>query len=85
MKKGSKSNERLNRRMLYEVLTPEEKVLYEKILNDITKNEEFCMTSTAEEITAHLVDECGFDKEAIYRLFKKITKIHGEWYCGFYQ
>ncbi|NLY77408.1 MAG: hypothetical protein GX080_04880 [Tissierellia bacterium] len=70
--------ERFNRRKLYEVLTPEEKVLYEKVLNDIAKNEEFYATSTAEEITAHLVDECGFDKEAIYKLFKKITRIYGE-------
>jgi len=48
------------------------------VLKDIAENEEFYTTSTAEEITSHLVDECGFDKEAIYRLFKKITKIHEE-------
>lgn len=69
---------KLNRKKLYQALTPEEKELYEKVLKDIAENEEFYTTSTAEEITSHLVDECGFDKEAIYRLFKKITKIHEE-------
>ncbi|MFS8541172.1 MAG: hypothetical protein LOD89_03690 [Tissierellales bacterium] len=78
MKEKPNINERINRRKLYEILTPEEKVLYERVLKDIAENEEFYTTSTPEEITAHLVDECGFDKEAIYRLFKKITKVYGE-------
>jgi len=78
MRDGYDSENNFNRRKLYQYLTAEEKKLYEKVLKDIAENEEFYMTSTAEEITHHLVDECGFDKEAIYRLFKKITRIHGE-------
>ena len=60
---------------LVNMLTPEEKKLYEKVLKDIAENEDFYTNSNAEEITRHLIEECGFDKEAIYKLFKKITEI----------
>lgn len=60
---------------LYNMLTPEERKLYDKVLEDIAKNEDFYSNSTAEQITYHLIEECGFDKEAIYKLFKKITEI----------
>lgn len=61
---------------LYNMLTPEERVLYNKVLEDIAENEDFYSNSIAEEITRHLIEECGFDKEAIYKLFKKITEIN---------
>lgn len=64
---------------LYNMLTPEERVLYNKVLEDIAENEDFYSNSTAEEITRHLIEECGFDKEAIYKLFKKITEINEGW------
>lgn len=64
------------KRKLADMLTPEEKKLYEKVLEDIAENEDFYTNSTAEEITRHLIEECGFDKEAIYKLFKKITEIN---------
>ncbi|HHV46592.1 MAG TPA: hypothetical protein GXX53_06815 [Tissierellia bacterium] len=64
------------KRKLTDMLTPEEKKLYEKVLEDIAENEDFYTNSTAEEITRHLIEECGFDKEAIYKLFKKITEIN---------
>lgn len=63
------------RQKIDKVLNPEEKELYEKVLKDIAENEDFYANSTAEEITHHLIEECGFDKEAIYKLFRKITKI----------
>lgn len=61
---------------LEDLLTPDERKLYRKVLEDIAKNEDFYTRSTAEEITHHLVEECGFDKVAIYKLFKKITEIN---------
>ncbi|NLY66163.1 MAG: hypothetical protein GX069_01225 [Tissierellia bacterium] len=64
------------KRKIEDMLTPEEKKLYHKVLEDIAKNEDFYASSTAEEITYHLIEECGFDKEAIYKLFKKITRIN---------
>lgn len=64
------------KRKLDDMLTPDEKELYEKVLEDIAENEDFYSNSTAEEITYHLIEECGFDKEAIYRLFTKITEIN---------
>lgn len=64
------------KRKLDNILTPEEKKLYAKVLEDIAENEDFYSNSTAEEITHHLIEECGFDKEAIYKLFKKITEVN---------
>lgn len=55
------------------ILTPEEKILYEKVLEDIANNEDFYNTSSPEEITSHLIDECGFDRKEIYKMFKKIA------------
>ncbi|MGI6777682.1 MAG: hypothetical protein ACOX7R_06540 [Acetivibrionales bacterium] len=54
-------------------LSPEEKTLYRKVLAEISKNTDFYVNSTPEEITSHLIDQCKLDKVAIYRLFKKIN------------
>lgn len=69
-KKGSSFNRKLN-----EILTPNEKILYRKILKDIANNDEFYSVSSPEEITSHLVETCNFDRASIYRLFRKITSI----------
>ena len=68
----------LNIRKLYNILTPEERNLYEKILEDIGKNSDFYNTSSPEEITDYLIKQCGFDKKTVYKLFKKINSISGE-------
>ncbi|SDX16427.1 hypothetical protein SAMN05660923_01830 [Tepidimicrobium xylanilyticum] len=77
---NSKNNKDIKsiKRKLDRLLTDEEKVLYKKVLEDIAKNEDFYNTSSPEEITAHLVNNCGFDKISIYKLFKKITLISEE-------
>jgi len=65
---------------LEDILFPGEKVLFDKIMSEIGKNIDYYKTSTAEEITNYLIKECNFDKEDIYRLFRKITnfnKKHG--------
>lgn len=77
--KGFNSGDSLNTRKLYKILTPEEKALYEKILEDINKNNHIYTTSSPEEITDHLINACGFNKEEIYKLFKKINSISREW------
>lgn len=69
-------NRKFKKRKIDSMLTPDEKELYEKVLEDIADNEDFYSNSTAEEITYHLVEECGFEKEVIYKLFKKITEIN---------
>ena len=56
---------------LEEALIKEERILYQKVLEDIAKNDKFYATSTPEEITKHLIENCGFDKISIYKLFKK--------------
>lgn len=61
------------------MLTPKEKKLYRIILDDIAKNDDFYSTSSPEEITDHLVNDCGLNKSELYRLFKKITLVSGEW------
>lgn len=61
---------------LDDVLFPKEKKLYQKVLNEIARNEGFFIGSSPEEITDYLINNCNFDKMDIYRLFKKITK-HG--------
>lgn len=78
MKKENSQKRKVNKKKLRDMLTEEERVLYEKVLNDIAENEEFYTTSTAEEITSHLIDECGFDKHEIYKLFKKIAQFSEE-------
>ena len=67
-----------NKRKLDDILTEEETVLYEKILEDIERNDKFYTTSSPEEITSHLTDVCGFNRDSIYKLFKKITLINEE-------
>ncbi|MBZ2174243.1 hypothetical protein K8M07_03175 [Schnuerera sp. xch1] len=62
------------KKKLNSILSPEEKILYKKVLEDIANNEHFYTSSNAEEIISHLIDDCGFNKEEIYRLFKKISK-----------
>lgn len=76
MKKRRPDFMKKKKRKIEDMLTPEEKELYEKVLDDIAKNEDFYTNSTAEEITYHLIEECGFDRELIYKLFKKITEIN---------
>lgn len=68
-----------NHKKLYNILTPEEKALYSKILEDIGKNQEFYTTSSPEEILDYLINKFGFQKEKIYKLFKKIDLISREW------
>ena len=68
-----------NKRKLDDILTEEEKVLYEKILESIERNDIFYTTSSPEEITSHLSDVCWFNRDSIYKLFKKITLINEEW------
>lgn len=63
---------------LYNILTPEEKVLYAKILEDIGKNQEFYTTNSPEEILDYLINKFGFQKEKIYKLFKKIDLVSRE-------
>jgi len=43
----------LNSKKLYRMLNPEERLLYEEILEDIGKNQDFYTTSSPEEITDH--------------------------------
>lgn len=74
----SNNGNNINLKKLYRILTPEERDLYEKILEDIDKNNQLYTSSTPEEITDHLTIDCGFDKESIYRLFKKINSISKE-------
>lgn len=57
---------------LEQTLFPSEKVLYKKVLREI-ENNPWLANATAEDMTSHLVDKCKFDKEELYRLFKKIT------------
>lgn len=59
---------------LEDVLFPKEKKLYKKVLNDINKNQNFYTNSSPEEITSHLINDCNFNEEEIYKLFKKISK-----------
>lgn len=61
---------------LDDILFPSEKKLYDKILKEIEKNQEFYTSSNAEKITSHLIDNCKFDKDDTYKLFKKITKFN---------
>lgn len=61
---------------LEDILFPSEKKLYKKVLNDINRNQSFYTNSDPEEITSHLVEDCNFDKEDIYRLFKKILQFN---------
>lgn len=56
-----------------DILFPGEKVLYRKVLKEMEKNQGFYLHSTPEEIASHLIDNCKFDKEGIYILFKKIS------------
>lgn len=64
---------------LHSILTPEERTLYKKILDDIGKNQYFYTSSSPEEITDYLINKCGFQKEKVYTLFKKIDSINREW------
>lgn len=66
------------KRRIDKYLTRDEKILYEKVLEDIAKNDGFYRKSSPEEITSHLIDVCGFDRDSIYKLFKKITLISEE-------
>lgn len=59
---------------LQDVLFPSEKLLYEEVLDEIKCNQSFFTASSTEEITKYLIDTCKFNKEDIFRLFKKITK-----------
>ncbi len=59
---------------LEHVLFPGEKLLYNRVLDEIRNNGSFFSASSTEEITEYLIDTCKFNKEEIYRLFKKITK-----------
>lgn len=59
---------------LEDVLFPSEKLLYKEVLDEIKCNQRFFTASSTEEITKYLIDTCKFNKEDIYRLFKKITK-----------
>ncbi len=59
---------------LEDVLFPSEKLLYKEVLDEIKCNQKFFTASSTEEITKYLIDTCKFNKEDIYRLFKKITK-----------
>ena len=78
-KRGSvKLKKEINEGKLRGMLTEKERLLYEKILEDISENEDFYSRSNAEEITFHLVKECGYDMKEIYSLFKKIAKISEE-------
>lgn len=61
---------------LEDTLFPSEKVLYYKILDEIQKNQTLFTSSSPEEITSYLIDKCKFDKEEVYRLFKKITNYY---------
>lgn len=56
-----------------DVLFPSEKALYKKVLREISKNPSFYTSSNPTEIVEHLINNCKFDKEKIYKLFKKIT------------
>lgn len=69
----------LNSKKLYRMLNPEERLLYEEILEDIGKNQDFYTTSSPEEITDHLINKCDFPSEKIYNLFKKINSSSREW------
>jgi hypothetical protein len=59
---------------LEDVLFPSEKVLYNKVLDEIKKNQNFFTSSSTEDITDYLINKCKFNKEAIYKLFRKINK-----------
>lgn len=58
---------------LNDILFPSERVLYDQILKKIGQNMVFFTSSSPEKITTYLIDECQFDREEIYRLFKKVT------------
>lgn len=58
---------------LEDTLFLNEKKLYKEVLEEIKRNHQFFITSTPEEITSYLIDICKFDKEEVYKLFKKIT------------
>lgn len=63
---------------LEDTLFPSEKILYNKVFNEIQKNQILFTSSNPEEITSYLIDKCKFNKEDIYSLFKKITSYYSK-------
>lgn len=59
-----------------DILFPSEKLLYDKVLEEIGNNIDFYTHFSAEEITSRLIDICKFNKEDVYKLFMKITKFN---------
>lgn len=65
---------------LEDILFPSEKDLYNSVLKEIQKDMEFYTNSNPETITSRLINECKFDKDDIYKLFKKITAFNNHYY-----
>ncbi|SDK07261.1 hypothetical protein [Natronincola ferrireducens] len=61
-----------------DILFPKEKKLYQKVADEIEKNEDFFAAANAKEIMNYMVKKCGFSKEEIYKLFKKITQFNNK-------
>ncbi|AOY77457.1 hypothetical protein [Clostridium formicaceticum] len=61
-----------------DILFPSEKILYEKVLSEIAKNQNFFISSNPEKVINYLTEKCKFNQEEIYRLFKKITKFNNK-------
>ena len=58
---------------LKDTLFPSEKRLYNGVLEEIQKNPNFFTNSSPQTITSYLIDECKFNREAIYSMFKKVN------------
>jgi len=58
------------------ILFPSEKILYERVLQEIGENEGFFTSSSAEDIMEYLANDCNLNRQDVYRLFRKITKFN---------
>lgn len=59
-----------------EILFPNEKSMYERLLYEISSDTNFFKSASLKEIVAYLVDICAFDKQALLLLFRKIDEFN---------
>ncbi len=58
---------------LEDVLFQNEKKLYYDVLAEIQKNQDFFTDSSPKEVTSYLIKDCKFNKDELYKLFKKVS------------
>lgn len=59
-----------------EILFPKDKMIYKRLLSEISRNIGFFRTATPEQVVNYLVDKCNVNKKTLLILLRKIDEFN---------